>query len=287
MSEETAEKIKKLSQHLKSLREQRAVFDKEAKEWAEKRDAVHKQIKDLKLEAANLRDRRDSINTKVKTLKMERNQKRSLVQRDIEETRQLRERLQRLYAKKPKQAASVIKLEKEKIEWQIQTTSLTLPEEKPLVEKTNRLEKQLNVHLQIDGTKAKIIKLNRKINSMNKEAKQLHAQISELATQSQELHQKMRDSLEKAKALQPGADEHHQNFVQNKQLAKKIHEEIVAIEKEIETVEKALAEDKEKKKTQRLEETRKKLKREALEKLKQGKKLAFEEFKLLAEEETN
>lgn len=287
MSNETAEKIRQLTRQLESSREQRAIFNKEAKEWAQKRDTVHKQIKDLKLEAANLKDRRDAINTKVKILKTQRNQKRSLVKHSIEEIKQLKEKLERLYSKKPRQSANSIKLEKEKIEWYIQTTSLTLQEEKPLVEKASQLEKQLSVHMQIDGVKEKITKLNKRITTMSEEAKNLHTQISELATQSQELHRKMVETLEKAKALRPEADGHHKKLVQNKQRAQKFHDEIVAFAKEIKAVEEALAEDKEKAKMQRQEEIRKKLKREASEKLKQGKKLEFEEFKLLAEEDTN
>jgi len=58
-----------LSQELKSLREQRDFSNKEAERWAEERDKIHKQIKDLRIEAATLRERRDKANAKVKTLR--------------------------------------------------------------------------------------------------------------------------------------------------------------------------------------------------------------------------
>jgi len=286
LSDETVNKIRKLSVKLKSLKQQRASWNKEAKQWAEKRDKIHKQIKDLRLEAVNTRERRDVINAKVGELKTQRDEAREFAKKMVEESKQLKEKLRFLNAQKPKRTADALRREKEKIEWKIQTTSLTLQEERPFVERANRLQIQLNIYQQINDIKEKITKLQSKIKAANEKARCFHAQLSELAQQSQELHSKMIELLKKTKTLQAEADQYHQIFIQNKQKSQKIHKEYVKIEKQIKALKKELAEKEEKEKMLQQEAARKKLKARALKKLKQGEKLTLEEFKLLGEEET-
>jgi uncharacterized coiled-coil DUF342 family protein len=286
LSDEISKKAAKLNQELKSLKQQWNLSRENAKRWAEKRDALHKQIKDLRMEVANLRERRDTINGKVKALKVQRNQTRTLTRENAERIRRLKENLQLLYAKKPKKSFSAVRREKQEIEWKIQTTSLTLQEEKPLVEKANQLKIQLETYQQINNTRAQIPELQNKIAAMNEKAERSHTQLSELAQQSQELHRKMIENIAKAKALQIQADEYHKTFIENKQKTQKIREKYIAVEKRIKNMRRKLAEKEEKEKQLQQEKTRKKLKAEALTKLEKGKKLSLEEFKLLAEKET-
>lgn len=278
-------KIRKLSQELKSLREKRDAFNKETEQWAEKRDTINKQIKDLRLEATNIRERRDTANEKVKDLKIQRDQKVALIREVIEETKQLKKKIRLLAKKKPIQAANAIRKEKEQIEWKIQTTSLTLQEEKPLVKKANQLEVQLNIYEKINDARKELTESQNKIKIMDEEARSSHTQLSELAQLSQELHSKMIKTIKKAKTLQTEADNYHQIFLQNKQKSHKIHIEYTEVQKEVKTLKKELAETEEKEKMLQQEETRKRLKAKVLKKLKQGKKLTLEEFKLLAGEE--
>jgi len=226
------------------------------------------------------------MNAKVKDLKSQRDQTIALIKEEIEETKQLKERLRLLTAKKPKRAANAIRREKEEIEWEIQTTSLTLQEEKPLIEKANQLEIKLNIYQQINDAKEKITELQNEIKIMDEEARLFHTQLSELAQLSQEHHNKMMETINKAKTLQTEADNHHQIFLQNKQKSQKIHAKYAEVEKKIKALKKDLAETEEKRKMLQQEETRKKLKAKALKKLKQGEKLTLEEFRLLAGEET-
>lgn len=284
MSTDVPPQMKKLSQELKSLREQRDFSNKEAEQWAEERDKIHKQIKDLRIEAATLRERRDEANAKVKTLKTQRNQTRALIKEKLEETKQIREKLQLLNMKKPRQPVDAIRKEKAGIEWKIQTTPLTLQEEKPFVRKANLLELQLSICQKINDAKEKIVKLRKEIREMNEGASLSHSQLSESARQSQELHEKMIKTLERTKILQTEADAHHQNFLQSKQKAQKMHREFLQVKKKIMVLEEESMKNKESEKMLRDEEAKRKLKAEVLKKLKEGKKLTFEEFKLISED---
>jgi uncharacterized coiled-coil DUF342 family protein len=278
--------MKKLSQQLKSLREQRDFLNKEAEQWAEERDKIHRQVKDLRLEATILRERRDKINAKVKTLKTQRNQTRALVKEKLEETKQTKEKLKLLNMKRPKRPVEAIRNEKAEIEWKIQTTPLTLQEERPLVRRANQLELQLSICRKIADAKEKIAELQKEIREMNEGASLSHSQLSESAGQSQELHEKMIKTLERTKALQTEADVRHQNFLQNRQKAQKMHRELLQVKKKAKVLEEESMKNRENEKMLRDEEARRKLKADVLKKLEEGKKLTFEEFKLISEDVT-
>ncbi len=94
----------------------------------------------------------------------------------------------------------------------------------------------------------------------------------------------MIESIEKARILQVEADNYHQSFLQNKQKAQTIHKDLVQINERIIALKLELAEKREKERISRENEMRRKLKAEVLKKLEAGKRLTFEEFKLISED---
>jgi uncharacterized coiled-coil DUF342 family protein len=285
LTEEALRQLERLDQNLKSLLDEKASFTKEAERWAQNRDQIHRQIRDLRLEATALRERRDALNTRVGMLKARRNETRASIKEKHEEITQLEKRVQRLGLKKPEEPAEAIRKEKEKIEWDIQTTSLTLQEEKPLVRRATLLELQLGIHKQIHDAKARIVELRREVHEMRADSNLSHQKLSELAQESQQLHLKMVETQQKAEKLQAEADEHHQVFLQNKRKAQNIHIDCSQIKEKIRVLRKQITEDREQEKISRANEKRRKLKSEALRKLAAGKKLTLEEFKLTSEDE--
>ena len=241
----------------------------------------------MRLEAANIRERRDETNTKVRALKTQRDLTRNLKKENIEEIKKLKEKHRTLTAKQPKRAFGLLKKEIQKIEWTIQTTSLTLQEEKPLVKRANELQKELNHYEQATDLRLKISELQRDIETMNEEAEILHQQLSKLALQSQQFHDRMIEILKKAKELKTQADEYHRSFILNRQKSQVVHGECLELEGVIKELERSLKEIAEKSRLQHQSQNRKRLKEQALKKMKEGDKLTFEEFKLLVEKEKN
>ncbi len=285
MSEETSLIIEKLSRQLAVLRKQRDSINEEAWSWASKRDGIHKRIKDLRLEAANIRERRDEINTKVRALKTQRDLTRTQKKEKIEEIKQHKEKHRILITTEPKRALGSLNKEIEEIEWTIQTTSLTLEEEKPLVKRANELHKEYDWYKRRADLRSRISELERSIKTMNEEAEIFHKQLTKLAFQSQQFHDRMIEILKKAKALKIQADEHHQNFVSNRSKSQVVHGECLELEAKIKTLKRSLKEITEKSRLEQQTEKRKRLKEEAVRKLKEGDKLTFEEFKLLVKKE--
>ena len=286
MSEDVMAKLEKLSQDLTSLQHQLERLNKEAEHWADKRNTIHTQIKDLRIEAAKAREQRNTANTKAKALKTKRNQTRALSKDRKAESKQLTKTLQLLNKKKPKRPVDAVKREKEQIEWQIQTSSLTLQEERRLVEQVNQLETQLGIYEEIDNARQKIRELQDTVEKMNAVAAHAHTGVLELAQKSQEFHQRAMSITERVEVLQKDADAAHQNFVASRRKARKFYEEYVEVKQRIKSIKEELAEKEEKEKRERREDMRKKMKAEAREKLEKGGKLTWEEFKLLDEQPT-
>ena len=196
---------------------------------------------------------------------------------------ELQEKIGTLNENRPEGSLREIEREIEKIDWKIQTTSLPLKEEQALVNRVRQLEVQLSAQKQTKKLKEKLFELRTEERSFGVEAKTLHEKLSELAEQSQKLHEQMLGALDKARELQVKADEAHQKYVETKQYAQKLHQQCVEVAEKIRTIRQELKEKADKKQAERQSEIQKELEKRALEKLKRGEKLLWEEFQILAE----
>jgi len=283
LSESLEQKIGKLNQELAPLKEERNRLNLEAKKWAEKRNNIHEQIKDLRTKASDLKGKRDNLNEKVQELKSLRDQARTKRKEKHAQTLKLKEKVRSLTERKPSQSMHTIQREIEKLDWKIQTTSLPVKEEEMLINQVRQLETQLLIHKQIERTKKELVEVRTEEKALETEAKAYHEKLSELAEQSQKLHEEMLENLNKAHSLKVEADITHQKYVEIKQQAQNLHQKCVELLDKIKTIEKELQEVEEKKQVKRQHELLKELEEKALEKLKRGEKLTWEEFKILAE----
>jgi uncharacterized coiled-coil DUF342 family protein len=283
LSESLGQRIGKLNQELAPLKEERDKLNLEAKKWADKRNSIHEKIKKLRTEAAGVKEKRDILNEKVQKLKSLREQAKTKHKEKRGQILKLKEKIRSLTERKPSQSMRSIQREIEKIEWKIQTTSLPVKEEEMLISQVRQLEARLLIHKQIKKSKEKLMVLRAEEKALETEAKTCHEKLSELAEQSQKFHEEMLENLNKARSLKVEADSAHQKYVEIKQQAQNLHQKCVELLDKIKTFEKELREAEEKKQAKRQHELRKELEERALEKLKRGEKLTWEEFKILAE----
>jgi uncharacterized coiled-coil DUF342 family protein len=89
--------------------------------------------------------------------------------------------------------------------------------------------------------------------------------------------------IEESKRIKAEADEQHQTFLQTREKAKPIQEEIAAALDQVRRLKGEIREEQEKQRKQSEETIRSELEKQAREKLKRGEKLTWEEFQLLAE----
>lgn len=281
--EEKLRKIEELDQKLVTLREQRDKLAAEMKEWAEKRDKFNSEFKRLKAEAAELKKIRDEINTKVKELKQQRNQMIAEIAQKNRELKCLRDQIKVLIMKKPPESVNALQREIEAIEWKIQTTPLSLQEEKQLVEKVKRLEVQLKIHRKIEELNQKKLELTTDLKALEARAKSLHDRIVNEAERSQQIHEEMIKKLEEAKRLKVEAGVFHKFFLQAREKVNPVKEEIKKILEEMRKLREEVAAEALEEKRRSEESLLDNIAKTAMEKLKRGEKLTWEEFKILTE----
>jgi uncharacterized coiled-coil DUF342 family protein len=283
LSKSLQKRIDELNQQLASLKEKTAKLKLEAKKWIEKRNSLNTKIKRLREEATNLKERRDALNEKVKELKELREHATSERKEKKAQILELKKKLKVLLRTKPSRSMQNIQKEIEGLEWKIQTTPFSVKEEKPLIDQVKVLESQLSVHRQIQQLEENIVEMQTKEKALATRAQLLHEKLSELAQQSQKLHEEMLESLNKSRSIKLDADDAHQKFLQIKKRAQNPHEKCMELLHQIRSLQLKLRQKEEKKKAQRQVELREEMETKALKKFKQGEKLTWEEFKLLAE----
>jgi len=277
------QKIEELTQKLSALKDQKDMLNDEAEEWAEKRDKLNEQFRSLRAEILGLRDERDNQNEEVKELKRQRDEAKTEFHAKIQELKELNQEIKALIKKRSSRSFQGIQREFEQIEWKIQTTTLSLNEEKELVKQVKPLEIQLNIYRKLDQLNQKRIQLKAELNALKTKSELFHQKLTENAQTSQQIHTKMLEKIGEAKKLKEEADSLHQLFLQTRGKIRPIQEEILEISAQIKAFREEAEKEEEKEKKKDEEALREKLEQQAREKLRRGEKLSWEEFQLLAE----
>jgi len=275
--------IESLAQKLTELRDQRSIAVKNADKCAERRDRLNEQVRMLQGEIQKLRATRDELNEEVKKLKEQRNAVLCKIREKIKETKNISQEKGIIAEDKPSRSYQSLKKELEEIEWQVQTTSHTLQEDKEMMAQVKQLETQLNVYGKIEKLSQKAFQLRSQINNLKNENDIRHQKLTALAQRSQELHKNMLEKVEAAKAKRKEADEMHKQFLDARTKANPLQDEIVAVSAQMLQLKKGLQDAEEKQKKESEDTLRQTIEKLAREKLKRGEKLSWEEFQLLAE----
>ena len=214
-------------------------------------------------------------------MKEERREKRATA---IEQLKGQRLKIKATSATRATRSSKSLEDEIAEIDWKIQTEPHSLEEEKKLVNQVKALEIQLQAYKKMEQLKGKIYGLGAEAQTLKDEIKTDSDKILELAEQSHKFHEKMIEGLEKAKTLKTEADENHRKYVENREKAKACHSKFVEKLEQVKSLRAAIRQKEEEEKSRHQADLKRKVEDEALEKLKQGKKLSFDEFKILAEQ---
>lgn len=278
--------IAKITQLLTALREQISKADAETKIHVEKRDKLNEQVKKLHQEIHELKIERDNLNEKVKTLKQQRDAARAKIKANIEEVKTRKQKITELKKRTPRKSHQELQKEFEDIEWKIQTTPLDMQEEKRLIENVKRLETQLNVYKKIDQHINEIAELQNELETLKTTADKAHQELTETAKKSQEIHAKMIAQISESKNVKSEADSLHGAYVQAKEHVKPLLEEFKRLTEQRKKLQDAVREEDAKRKKNAEKALREELESQARNKLQRGEKLSWDEFKLLADGES-
>ena len=262
--------------------EQRETLNRKAKELLEQRNKLNEEFKRLIGEVKTLKARRDELNRKVKELKGSRNVARDAAVAERERLEKLRSRSVELSERiegNPRRAVE----EFNRLEWKMQTTTLTPKAEKELIKRLKELEAQVLVAKKADALRDKIVGTRATIGGRRLQAQSFHEQMTKVVEESEVIHKRLVEVAASASAAKAEADKTHAAFVEALKGADNAHKEYVINLVKIRELRQQIAQSGPMAKLRKAQEVREKLEKSGAEKLEHRKRLSLEEFKALME----
>ena len=277
--------LKEIDQKLSLIKEKKYTQNENIRLLIEKRDKCNLKFKELRQNINKQKKDRDELNEKVKRLKQKRDVIRLEISSKIEEIMNHRQKIDFFRDKLPIRKNIDLQKEFEDLEWKIQTTTLELDEEKQLVEQVKIIGTQLNKYKKIDKQKKIIFKIQYEINELKKITDKTHEELTKIANKSQETHKSMSLNIEELNNIKEKADHFHFDYLKEKKEQNPLQHEIRKLIDDKNKLRKIIKEQDETRKREAEQKLKKEIKSEAQIKLKNGKKISLEEFKLLIESE--
>jgi len=281
-----ANQIAELNEQIASLKEEINKANADIKVHIEKRDKLNGQFRKYREEIQALKNERDLINNGVKALKQQRDAAREKMKKIIAEIRAINDEIRALKAKKPRKSRQQLEKEIHNIEWKIQTMTLDLQEEKRLVNEVKQLESQLRIYQKMEQQNMRITELQEEIEALEAKANASHQELISAAQRSQELHAMIITKINEATAIKREADQLHSAYVLAKERMEPLRQALKELIEQKRQLQNAIREESEMQKKTAEKVLKETLEAQARSKLQQGEKLSWEEFQLLADDES-
>ena len=213
---------KKVEQELERLREELEGIDREcrkleeeSRKMREKRDDLNGKVKELISEARSLKENRDKLNEKVKEIKAKIESDRRKLDCLEEERRKILAELDGLPVKLGGKIG-VKELEKRirKLDWMIQTTPLSLDEERAVISKIKELKREALTLRKAEKLKRRLEEIDLEYKALFRVNKLRRDEIGRLAEESRGFHEKLLSISTEISGLKEKADEAHKIFVE-------------------------------------------------------------------------
>ncbi|MCX8153663.1 MAG: hypothetical protein N3E52_04440 [Candidatus Bathyarchaeota archaeon] len=256
------------------------------REHIARRDKLNEKFRACRLEIQTLRTERDQLNALVKSLKQQRDSAREQKKTVIQEIKDVSEKLAKLKVNKPKKSRQQIEKEIHDIEWKIQTSPLDLKDEKKLVDEARQLEQQLNIYQKIEQLNAKIASLKRELEALEAKANASHQELVASAQRSQELHSIIIIKIKEADEIKKEADLVHSAFVQAKESLQPLQQKLKALLEQRRQLQNSIKRENELNKKIVEKTLKSKLEAQVRSRLQSGERLSWEEFQLLADDDS-
>ena len=259
-----------------------------AREYRFKRDDLNYLVKSLSAEIKDRREERDTLNEEVRLQKAIRQALWENIQELVSQLRNLIDAMPQSLTKKQ----SFLSRREKELDWRLQTTPLSLTQERDLVQEIAEIEAQLDDIRKFQVQQTEVDKIKQKIGKLRNEADGTHIIVRETADKAQTIHETMIDHLRKIDESRKAADQFHENFIKEMQtIALKSseidqqQERFNKIYAEVKKRDKSDFDQRRKSERRKVDDLRKKKIDEAEEKMKTGGKLTFDEYFLLHESE--
>ena len=163
---QTKQEIEDFKHQLTALKKQKRNLNQEADTVSQQRKKIQEHLKALRSEIRHHENTRNDLNKKVKELKKQREEKQRKITQKIEELRTLTEKRNTLLPQKPSRQRHQLQHDIDALDWKIQTTPLSLKEERELVVQIKTLQIQINIHQKLESLNEQYAQMNNEIETL-------------------------------------------------------------------------------------------------------------------------
>ena len=281
------EKLLELEAKFEDIRSRLEELETDLEKLEKNRDMLNKSARDEKFKALKYREDRNRVNSQLSEFRERSKTIRSVIEEKELEIKRIEEELKEKREGVPskKQLTGDLK----RIEWEFMTTptSEMLQREKELLEKAKMIRGKLSFHDELEEQENRRIILLAEVKALRLELKRNMDEREKLRKTSVHTHEKMVESLKETLELRKKADEMHKLFKERLRVKKTLLKEAKLLREQIQDLKTLLKERRKKaRETQEaaIAEKKRQIVEETKKKLEAGKKLSFEEMKLIFED---
>ncbi len=281
------EKRRELNRLWKEVLELKAEMERvlnENRVLVERRNSLRERVGELRFEVKKIRDERNTVNEEIRKLRNILADLRKEYQEKLNALRELKREVRERLRAKPNMDKESIEKEISDIDWRIQTSIMSLEEENKLVKRVQSLENQLMFYRKLEAMENEIASLGNEIKRIKDEIASCKNEIAEKIEKNRELRKRMTEYFGEIDKLRAEANKLHETYLENKEKLSSLRLKYVELLAKVTAIKKMIREEEEERKAEALAALKEKIEKEALEKLKRGEKLSFEEFKILIEQ---
>lgn len=284
MSYDDEEKLREFEDTASDLTSKRSELFNNINKWKEERERLNQSVRTLRHEAGKHKSERDKINKQVANLKNNLEPLYEELDRYKGKVKEEENKTRHEYKGLPPREK--VTRELNRIEWRLMTTPTRemLDKERRLIERAEELRKILEKFKEIDSRIDRNVELDKNLENTELKIKEIRETMSLLAAQSQEHHEKMILLFQRADEERLRANEAHMNFLESIEYVKGVNKELDKVMNEVRKLRSELDVADQRNRGRRRADERAKLeelKKEALRKLEEGKKLSYEELQVL------
>ena len=250
--------------------------------WATKRHQLNQQCKALRQDIHNHKILRNQVNDQIKHLKTLRAQYKEQLH-TIHQQYHTQQHILTTQQQKVTNSLFQIQQEIQRLEWSIQTSPYSAPQEQAIINRITALEKEAQFHHAIACQVEHQQHRKHTITQLTTQINEIHTKIQQLAQNSQNNHNLMLAKINQLKQTQKAADHAHHTVLTQRTNLQKHQAQYTALDREIHLLIQKIRQNRNEDLTTSLHSQLTSKGSEAKKKIEAQKRISFNEFKVLKE----
>lgn len=289
MSADLRDKIADLERKISGLLAELEKMDADARRLAEEKRVLISKIRELRVKALEYKSRRDGLNEEVKSSKAILSELKREYNEKIDALKKLRHNIKEYLRLRPAKSEEILAKEIADLDWRIQTTPMSIAEEKEIIEKIKVLEKQMDFYRKLKTMREEARNLESHLKEIKSGVMFHRNKIAERAVESRKFHEMMVKTFSEVDDLKSKLNDVNSRYIENRREAAKLRLKCKDLLNQIYAARKIIREEEERRRRESIYALKEKIKSGVMEKLKRGEKVSLEEFKIFVgeEEDTN